>query len=61
MKHAVYIGAVAGVLAFVIFDFFTMLEATRNQRERNEQAFRAACEAVHGRTVWNNRYWECLK
>jgi hypothetical protein len=61
MKEAVFIGAVAGVVASLAFGFFTMIKASSNQWERNEQTFKAECAAVNGRAVWNNKYWECLK
>lgn len=28
---------------------------------KTETAFKAACSAVNGTTVWNGRSWECIK
>ena len=61
MKQAIFVGIVAGIVVAVIMGFVAMLKASSAQWERNERAFRAECEAVNGRTVWNNKYWECLK
>lgn len=61
MKQAVFVGVVAGSLVAVVMGAVAMLKAANSQWERNERAFRAECEAVNGRAVWNNKYWECLK
>lgn len=60
MKEAVFFGAVIGVLALVIFSSVAIKDAN-TQRERNERTFRAECEALNGRAVFNNKHWECLK
>lgn len=61
MKQAVFVGVVAGALVAVVMGAVAMVRAANAQWERNERAFRAECEAVNGRAVWNNKYWECLK
>ncbi len=61
MRQAIFIGIVLGFVAFGFIGFVALINAANSQRERNEQAFRAECEAVNGRAVWNNKYWECLK
>ena len=61
MKQAVFVGVVAGIVVAVIMGFVAMLKASSAQWDRNERAFREECEAVNGRAVWNNKYWECLK
>jgi xanthine/uracil permease len=61
MKQAVFVGVMAGSLVAVVMGAVAMVRAANAQWERNERAFRAECEAVNGRAVWNNKYWECLK
>ena len=61
MKQAVFVGVMAGFLVAVVMGAVAMVRAANAQWERNERAFRAECEAVNGRAVWNNKYWECLK
>lgn len=61
MKQAVFVGVMAGSLVAVVIGAVAMVRAANAQWERNERAFRAECEAVNGRAVWNNKYWECLK
>ncbi len=61
MKQAVFLGVMAGSLVAVVMGVVAMVRAANSQWERNERAFRAECEAVNGRAVWNNKYWECLK
>lgn len=51
----------AGSLVAVVVGAVAMVRAANAQWERNERAFRAECEAVNGKAVWNNKYWECLK
>jgi hypothetical protein len=61
MKLSIFIGVVAAIVVSVAMGFAAMLNASNNQWERNERAFREACGAVNGKAVWNNKYWECLK
>ena len=61
MKQAVFVGVMAGSLVAVVMGAVAMVRAANAQWERNERAFRAECEAVNGKAVWNNKYWECLK
>ncbi len=61
MRQAIFIGIVLGFVAFGFIGFVALIKASNSQWDRNEQAFRAECEAVNGRAVWNNKYWECLK
>ena len=51
------------IIVFVVFIYGTIFlyEKGNEQLKRTAQAFRAECEAINGRAVWNNKYWECLK
>lgn len=61
MKEAGYIGVVAGIVAALIFGAVSFVKTANARWDRNERAFRQECEAVNGKAVWNNKYWECLK
>ena len=61
MKLAVFMGCIAALVVSGVMGFVALVKAGNRQAERTEQTFKAECEAVNGRAVWNNRYWECLK
>ena len=61
MKEAIFIGAMIGIFVGLIMGAVTLFNAGEKQSERTRLEFREACEAVNGKAVWNNKYWECLK
>lgn len=40
---------------------FVDINQSRERIRANKEEFRAACESVHGKTVWDGRQWSCLK
>lgn len=48
------------VLLVLVVSFFTD-RTHQTQQEQRESQYRAVCEAVKGRVVWNGNHWECLR
>jgi uncharacterized protein YpmB len=61
MKEAIFIGVVGGIVVAIIVGFVALVRAANAQAEAVQQEFKAACESVNGKAVWNRKYWECLK
>ena len=55
------IGGWISMFVVFIYGIILLYEKGSEQSKRTAQAFRAECEAINGRAVWNNKYWECLK
>lgn len=58
-----YVGAgvlVVGMLLAAPLIFLDIRD-TKDKISNIESDFRAACDKVHGQTVWNGRQWDCIR
>ena len=58
-----FIGVLIGSVFLGAYFGWLIVRALDDVHHSNmvEVNFRAACDAAKGQTVWNGRYWECLK